>query len=474
MTKRIFTILFFAISFNINAQSYLKIDSLKTILQHSNPDTSQVNILDQIAGEYGILMAHDTAYYYTKIGLRLAYKLRYAKGIVIHLKNSSDYYVLKQNQAKALKLIFEAYKIVEAENLQKEIPQVLSGISKVYVSFNNYTEAIKYKKKELKKRELLLKDPIYRKNNGKTLNGDSLKVSSSITALCYYHQKINQIDSAFFYGHKALSYLNSINKKDPSYLAYTLNGLGRAYRITDNADSAMSLFRKSIELSKLSKKKKNKITTLFQSYFEIAIVFSQSNQTDSSIYYAELALSHCKQLNLDKDVLEIQSLLAKNYSGIDDSKAVYYYQQYSVLSDSLFNKEKAEQLQNIIFNEQERQKELEEQKRIKEEERKKQIQYSFIALSIFIIIILFMALSRSLITSEKVNAYFATLALLMVFEFLNLMIGPYIGLITANVPALSFVTAICMALILSPLQGFFKKWLTSMMQNKKERIKIKG
>ena len=51
------------------------------------------------------------------------------------------------------------------------------------------------------------------------------------------------------------------------------------------------------------------------------------------------------------------------------------------------------------------------------------------------------------------------------------MIGPYIGLITANIPALSFVTAICMALILSPVQGRFKKWLTTIM--KKKRLKMK-
>jgi len=472
MTKNILAVLFFAISVNINAQSYLKIDSLKIVLANSKPDTNQVPVLHQIAEEYSSILEYDTAFKYTSIGLKLSRKLNYKRGIVTHLINSSGYYVRRQNQTKALELILEAYKIAEEENLQKETLQALTGISFAYTSFNDYREAIKYKFKQLKKYEILIHDPEYRKNNFEKLNSDSLKVSQSIATLSFYHLKINELDSAFFYGKRAFAYANSIRKKDASFLAYPINCLGFAYRLSGNSDSAMVLFRKSIQQSQLSTIKKNKITNLYKSYWEIAIIFSDSHQADSSIYYAELALSYCKQLKWDKDALEIQSLLAKNYSGIDNSKAVYYYQQSSVLRDSLYNKEKTEQLQNITFNEQERQKELELQKRIKEEERKRQIQYSLIALSIFIIIILFMALSRSLITSEKVNAYFATLALLMVFEFLNLMIGPYIGLITSNVPALSFVTAICMALILSPLQGRFKKWLTSMMQKKKERIKI--
>jgi hypothetical protein len=470
MSKNIFVLLLLALSLNVHAQSRPKIDSLKIVLAHSKFDTNQVNILQQIAEEYSNVMEYDTAFKYTSIGLKLSRKLKYNKGIVTHLINSSGYYVRMQNQTKALELILEAYKIAEEENLQKETLQALTGISFAYTSFNDYREAIKYKFKQWKKYEILIHDPEYRKNNFEKLNSDSLKVSQSIATLSFYHLKINELDSAFIYGKKALAYANTIRKKDASFLAYPINCLGFAYRLSGNSDSAMTLFRKSIQQSQLSTIKKNKITNLYKSYWEIAIIFSEAHQADSSIYYAELALSYCKQLKWDKDALEIQSLLAKNYSGIDNSKAVYYYQQSSVLRDSLYNKEKTEQLQNITFNEQERQKELEEQKRIKEEERKKQIQYSLLALSIFIIIILFMALSRSLITSEKINAYFATLALLMVFEFLNLMIGPYIGLITANVPAISFVTAICMALILSPLQSRFKKWLTSMMQKKKSKI----
>ena len=84
MNKNIFAILFCAISISVSAQSNHKIDSLKIALKLSKADTNQVNILDELAGEYNSIIAYDTAYEYTKTGLNLARKLKYNKGIVIH------------------------------------------------------------------------------------------------------------------------------------------------------------------------------------------------------------------------------------------------------------------------------------------------------------------------------------------------------------------------------------------------------
>lgn len=469
--KNILGILLILISNLVYSQKEHKIDSLKTVLSHTKIDTNRVITLQLLSEEYHSKMEYDIAFKYTTDGLTLARKLKYKRGIVNHLVNASGYYVRRQNQIKALELIFEAYKIAEEENFQRETLQVLTGISFAYTSFDDYREAIKYKIKHLKQYEIIIRDANYRKNNFDKLNIDSTKIAQSISTLSFYHIKINELDSAFYFGNKALAYANRISKKDPSILAYPMNCMGISYRLSGDFHKALDFFRKSIQQSELSKIKKNKITNLYKSYWEIAIIKSELSQKDSSIYYAEKALSLCKQLKWDKDALEIQILLAENFSGIDNEKAIYYYQQSSILRDSLYDKEKTEQIKNITFIEQERQKELEEQKRIKEEERQKQIQFTLLAIGILMIIILFISLSRSFITGEKVNAYFATLALLMVFEFFNLLSSPYIGLYTANIPALSFVSAIIMALILSPLQRRFKNWLTSIMQKKKAKIK---
>ncbi|MCX6296912.1 MAG: hypothetical protein NTX97_12795 [Bacteroidetes bacterium] len=322
---------------------------------------------------------------------------------------------------------------------------------------------IKYKFKQYKKYEDLISNPEYRKINFKKLNKDSLSLSLTIASLSFYHLKINELDSSLYYGKKALTYTNSIYNKDASYLAYSTNCLGFAYRLSGNLDSAIVLFRKSIQLSQLSKNKKNRITNLYKSFWEIAIVFRQSNQIDSSIYYAELSLSNCKQLKWDKDALEIQNLLAKNYSGIDNNKAVFYYQQSAILMDSLYNKEKTEQLQNITFNEKERQVELANQRKLAEEKRNQQINYTIIGLSIFLFVICFIALSRSIITSEKINTFLAGIAVMMIFKFTSMFTDPYIEFKVSDNPAILFFTAIVSASILSPIQKPIQKWLKERM-----------
>ena len=450
-------------SFSVKAQLNRKIDSLKVSITKSKLDTNQVFTLQQIAEEYSNIVEYDSAFKYTDIGLKLSRNLKYEKGIIIHLINSSGYYIRRQNQTKALELIFEAYKLAEEGNFQKETIQALTGISFAYTSFNNYREAIKYKYKQWKILETLISNREYRKNNFEKLNGDSLKISQAIATLSFYHIKINQLDSTFFYGKKAYAYACRIHKKDPSFLAYPINCIGFAYRLSGNKDSAMKLFRMSIQQTQLSTIKKNKITNLYKSYWEMAIIFKDLNQIDSSIYYAELALSYCKQLKWDKDAIEIEYLLAKNYSGINNSKALFYYEESAKLRDSLYNKEKAEQLANITFNEQERQKELEHQRFLAAEKRQKQIYFTIIGISVFLFVIVFIALSRSIITSEKVNTFLAGLAVMMIFKFWNMLTEPYVEFKISDNPAVLFFTAILSASALSPVQKPIKKWLKDRM-----------
>ena len=159
----------------------------------------------------------------------------------------------------------------------------------------------------------------------------------------------------------------------------------------------------------------------------------------------------------------MQFLLAQNYSGKNDALAVKYYKGSSELRDSLYNKEKEQQLESITFNEQERQKEVERQRKIAEEKRKTQISYLIIGTAILLFIICFIALSSSVITSEKVNTYLAALAIMMIFKFSNMIIDPYIEFEISDNPAITFFTAIATASILSPVQKPIKKWLKDRM-----------
>jgi len=163
--------------------------------------------------------------------------------------------------------------------------------------------------------------------------------------------------------------------------------------------------------------------------------------------------------------------LARSYSGKNDSLAVIYYKRSAQLRDSLYSKEKLDQLENITFNEKQRQEELEIQRKLEEEKRKAQLNYLIIGVSILLFIICFIALSSSIITSEKVNTFLAALAVMMIFKFANMFLDPYVEFEISDNPSISFFTAIATASILSPIQRPIKKWLKKKMLAK-AKVKV--
>lgn len=460
--KFIYLAFSFLLTSAVIGQNNRKIDSLKNLIKLSKEDTNRVMYLDQLAYEYSSRLEYDTLYKYSTQGLQLARKLNYKPGIIGHLKNSGDYFVRRGNHTKALSLVLEAYKIAMETDLKRESLQTLSAASSIYSSYNNYKEAIKYKILELKTREEVLSDTNYRKLST-NLSADSTRVSIAFGGLGYFYAQTNQLDSALYYAKKSLAYGEKIQKKDASIKSYALNCLATAYLKKGNTDSAMYYFKSGAEYALLSKKKQTKLVNLNKSYLEIAKLFRSQNQIDSSIHYAELALPLCQEINTTKDEIEIQFLLAQNYSGKNDALAVKYFKGSSELRDSLYNKEKAQQLESITFNEQERQKEVEKQRKLAEEKRKTQINYLIIGTAILLFIICFIALSSSIITSEKVNTYLAALAIMMIFKFSNMIIDPYLEFEISDNPAITFFTAIATASILSPVQKPIKKWLKDRM-----------
>jgi predicted nucleic acid-binding Zn ribbon protein len=71
-----------------------------------------------------------------------------------------------------------------------------------------------------------------------------------------------------------------------------------------------------------------------------------------------------------------------------------------------------------------------------EEQRKQNIQYALIALGIIVLLTLYLSLSRSFISNTKLIQFFGVIALLIVFEFLNLLLHPFLERVTHHSPVL--------------------------------------
>jgi len=107
-----------------------------------------------------------------------------------------------------------------------------------------------------------------------------------------------------------------------------------------------------------------------------------------------------------------------------------------------------------------------------ERHRKQNIQYALIALGIITFIILFLLLSRSFVTNTKLITFFGVVALLMVFEFLNLLLHPFLERITHHSPVLMLLALVCIAALLVPLHHKLEKWATTKLVEKNKQIRL--
>ena len=109
-----------------------------------------------------------------------------------------------------------------------------------------------------------------------------------------------------------------------------------------------------------------------------------------------------------------------------------------------------------------------------EEERQQNIQFALIAFSIITFVIIFLLLSRSFITNTKMIEFLGVIALLIVFEFLNLLLHPFLERVTHHSPILMLLALVCIAALLVPLHHKVEHWATAKLVEKNKKIRLAG
>jgi hypothetical protein len=88
--------------------------------------------------------------------------------------------------------------------------------------------------------------------------------------------------------------------------------------------------------------------------------------------------------------------------------------------------------------------------------------------------LVFLALSRKTITSTKTIEIVGVIVLLFVFEFINLLIHPFIGNLTHHSPLLMLLIMVCIAALLVPAHHRLEKWITHKLVEKNKRIRLEA
>jgi tetratricopeptide (TPR) repeat protein len=212
-------------------QGQARIDSLLKELPKAKEDTNKVNILKDLCYCYSTINPNE-GIEYGELGVQLAEKLNWKKGIAGSLNNVGTCYYTKSNYNKALDYYFKSLKLHEEIGDNKQIAANLGNIGNIYKRQYDLPKTMEYYSKTLK---------IYEKLGNKSGIGWALGSIANV-----YNLQSNN-PKALEYYFKALKIYEELG--DKSKIAVNLGNIGNVYNEQSNYFMALDNFFKALKIN---------------------------------------------------------------------------------------------------------------------------------------------------------------------------------------------------------------------------------
>ena len=363
--------------------------------------------------------------------------------IALHLCYKGDYIT-------ALNMGLAAFANCEK---RKDTVGILHSLHVIHYSFSlakNYDEAIAWQKKAIPYAII-----------------DERELSTVYNNVGAAYAQALRPDSGLVYAQKAVNLDNKL--KDISHLPYSLSTLAENYIAEEEFDLALPFLRKSLVYAQSIA---DGWATAY-TYLDFAKAFYGLKKYDSTIYYAGKSVALANYMGFKEPLLKSYETLYKSFEATGKADSVNrYFRLATVAKDSIYSTEKTSNIQAISYREQLRFQDIQTEKLKEHQERKQNIQYALIALGIIVLIPFYLLLSRSFITNTKLIEFFGVVALLIVFEFLNLLLHPFLERVTHHSPILMLLALVSIAALLVPLHHRVEKWATAKLVEKNKKIRL--
>ncbi len=433
-----------------------KTDSLKNILAGTTNPIERFDLYSKIGEEYFSSGNNNLDSASCLKMLQIAQQLNNDSLLAISynfvgnlfLFNTGDY-------SKSLEFFFKGIPLAQKTNDKRRLSSIYIDISIVYENLGNTDEQIKY----IRKAEAALPD-----KNSPMYDYMVRQVQYNYSRYFLYMQKP---DSAMHYTQALIE--TNLRLRSFLYETYAQMLLGAVHeQLGDNELAAFHFKRANVQSDSMQ-----------YSYVKFIIkpayinFLLNSNKIGDAQILAQQLLETGKKLNNYDFKQAAAGFLRSVYDSLDQTDSAYYYARLeSAFRDSVFSKEKLNKIQSLVFSEQVRITEEAAKKLQEEENRQQNIQYALIALGIITLLIFYLLLSRSFIANTKVIEFFGVIALLIVFEFLNLLLHPFLERITHHSPLLMLLALVCIAALLVPLHHKLEKWATHKLVEKNKQIRL--
>lgn len=422
--------------------------------EHKKVDSTRVAYELSIAQYYLILKKPDSAISYTNMAEKNARKIGNLRLLAQVFDLKSTVFMDHQgNYPRALHYLFEELKLYERIGDSVKLTTVYVNIASLHEEIGDLGHGIAYAEKAVAKNKNLK---------------PSLK-AFTFNILGYLQLRSKLYDQAHLNFQHAIVALN--NRKDDAASQYPLSlyGIGKVNFEKGMTEVAQANYREAIKIL-------NRYPglwsehVLFTVYDGMGEIFDRRNQSDSAIYYYTKALASSQAQNAKRtEVLRKLALAQRNLNAADGFDTL---NTLVALNDSLYNRQKLNEVLNLKFAEEQRQRQILDDKIKSAEDRKHHLQYAAIAIVITTFLLILILLSRSFIINAKWIKVLGIIGLLLFFEFINLLLHPYIAHLTHHSPIGMLAIMVCIAALLVPLHHKVEHWAMHKMieRNKKARL----
>jgi len=386
--------------------------------------------------------------------LSISRRIGFEKGEAVSLNRVGNVYFVTGNYPKAMEAFLKALKINEETDNLDGIRRNYNNIGIIYRAQGDFRQALVYLFKANKLGERL--------NNKEALSISLVNIGAS-------YLDLKKTDSASLYTWQGYHIASQINYD--RQIGGALVVLGRINAESGQPVLALEYYRQSLPYSR----KAENIFDVSLSSLGMAKLFELEKQEDSVLFYAKQSLLIAKQKSFTLQVRDVGRFLSSYYRKMKMPDSAFAYQDITkAANDSLFSEQRNMQLQSLAFDEKVRQADLAAAALEDKKKRSHNLQYAAIAIGLITFIILFFALSRSIIVKTRFISFFTILGLLAVFEFINLFIHPYLVRVTNDSPVLMLLVLIAIGALLIPLHHKLEKWITNMMTEKNKKIRLEA
>jgi tetratricopeptide (TPR) repeat protein len=278
-----------------------------------------------------------------------------------------------------------------------------------------------------------------------------------------------EYDSALNYLQRAMELWVLLTKDSRVNPGLFYGRLGHTYLALRQYKLAYACYQTNLDYAK----RFNSTRMISTAYYWLGKYHLETGNEDSALDYFQLALPFDEKIvGADYQVGLPFNLYRTFKEKGNDKEALKYLELYNNAKQKEDSLQQKHQMEVLSFEEDQRQQTVAAEKVKRAEERIRNLQYAAIALGLISFVILFFLLSRSVIANPKIIRFLGVFALLIVFEFIYLLIHPFIGNLTNYSPLLMLSVMVCIAAVLVPLHHRIEHSIIQRLVEKNNRIRL--